>query len=326
MIKFELKPFHSRLDSTKIQDAMRCYRYYFYKYILGWVPDRPELHLDFGRLWHKSMEHLILNGQSAKTVLEAYDILNSGYREIFPEESSDSDRAPKTPGTILANLPKYSIFCKSQGDNFKPVYTEIGGSVPISESNRLYFRMDSILQNLDNGKFLSLEHKTGSQLSEKWKNNWKLKFQTGTYNHVLHCLYKDEEIEGVYINGAIFTKGRGIDYLRVPVRKSVEMLEVWLKQANWYYEGIIVETEHFLDELSHDLELVMQCFQQNTESCTDYSGCEYFNFCTAWPNPLRHIEEIPEGFRQKFWDPTVGEVDLNGVALREDKARKIFEL
>ncbi len=62
MSKILQQPTFTIVDSSKLQDYMMCPRYYFYRYVLGWVPEEPNHDLIFGEAWHVSIAHLKLYG------------------------------------------------------------------------------------------------------------------------------------------------------------------------------------------------------------------------------------------------------------------------
>lgn len=282
-------------DVTKIQSYMSCPRAYFYEFVLGWRPDYPNIHLEFGSAIHLAMEHLILHGYGDKSVMEAYDKFLSYYRQFF-SEMQDQDNHPKSPAMALRCLMEYAAYYKH--DNFEPLYTEIAGKVTLSEDHELHFRMDSILKTSEGIK--SREHKTGSQLSRQWVDQWSLKMQTGVYNHVLYCLFPAEEVWGVEINGLIFSK-KNIQFSRVPARRTLASMEVWYHNTIGWLDRIKEDYSKLKESSPSDP--VLKCFCMNTENCTKYFGCRYHDFCLAWPNPLSRCEEVPMGMKVEYWDP-----------------------
>jgi hypothetical protein len=292
-------------DATKIQSYMDCPRSYFFEYVLGWRPDSSNIHLEFGSAWHLAMEHLIVHGYDDVSILEAYTKLNTYYRQFF-SEVLDEQYHPKTPAMALTALVKY---CKEYaGEPFTPLFTEVAGSVSLTDKHTLSFRIDSILDTPDGIK--SREHKTGSQLSRPWMDQWALKMQTGVYNHVLYCLFPRDKVWGVEINGAIFSK-KDIKFQRVPARRTVEGMEAWYwNTINWCDR---------IDQDFQDLAIcspedtVMRAFWQNTENCTKYFGCKYHDFCMAWGNPLSRCQEVPTGFKIEYWNPKAEEDDAKAV-------------
>jgi hypothetical protein len=277
---------------------MECPRAFFYEYILGWRSEEPNLHLEFGKAWHLAMEHLILHGYESDSIQAAYAAFLEHYRKFFPD-ITDEVHAPKNPTNAFRALVGYALEYKD--DVFKPIYTEIAGTVPLDDKHLLHFRMDSVIEV--EGQIRSREHKTGSQLSRQWTDQWSLAIQTFVYNHVLCCLYPPEQVWGIEING-VFLQKKENKYMRVPARRNLNMM-----QASYWN---VLHTYHQLDfdmNLLHneasDSDPVMMCFAMNPTNCTKYFGCKYHDFCMAWPNPLQRCEEVPLGFKIEYWDPSL---------------------
>ncbi|MFA5378321.1 MAG: PD-(D/E)XK nuclease family protein [Dehalococcoidia bacterium] len=292
-------------DATKIQNYMDCPRSYFYEYILGWRPEAPNLHLEFGKAWHLAMEHLILcHGRDGcytpLAVHEAYELFLTHYRQFWGPMQDEANH-PKSPGSALKALAEYTI--EYHADSFTPLYTEIAGTVPLAANKLLHFRMDSILQTGNMGEADSIrsrEHKTASQLSRQWTDQWLLKTQSFIYNHVLCCLFPQDQVWGIEINGVIFNKTK-IQFQRVPARQPVHMMEVGFWNVGAWFDAIQEDIAKL--QICSPSENVMRCFRQNTESCTKYFGCRYHDFCMGWANPLQHLDEMPMGFKVEYWNP-----------------------
>jgi len=286
------------LDSSKIQDFMSCPRQYFYRYMLGWKSESPNNHLIFGEAVHLAMEHLLINGYNDTSASEAFDLFNNRYREDFPE-NTDELFAPKTPTRVLKMLAEYVEKYKTDLKDFDVLYTEVAGTVPLAEDRTLAFRQDSICRGHEG--IFSLEHKTRKgSIDRKWQEQWGLKTQVGTYTHVLHCLFPDEEIYGVKINGLGFLKTK-FSLERVPARKNNTSMQVWLWNTLYWLDQIHWNIG-MLENCKEDNPLMM-AFPMNTESCGNYYGCLYHDFCLAWPNPLKRCDEVPPGLKVEFWSP-----------------------
>lgn len=287
-------------DATKIQAYMDCPRMYFYEYMLGWRPSAPNIHLEFGKAWHLAMEHMILchgrDGEyTSQTVKEAYALFLTHYRKFWGPEMDETNH-PKSPANAFKALAEYSV--EYARDQFEPLYTEIAGTVPLSESHVLHFRMDSIMRTKDGIK--SREHKTGSQLSRQWTDQWLLKTQSFIYSHALYCLFPQNEVWGVEINGTIFNKTK-IQFQRVPCRQPIQMMEAGFWNVKAWHQSILSDIADLGVQSASDS--VMTCFRQNTENCTKYFGCRYHDFCMGWPNPLQHLDEMPSTFKVEYWNP-----------------------
>lgn len=290
-----------KLDSTKINCFLECPRQFLFSYVFGWRSDRPNNHLVFGQAWHEAMEYLLLNDYSEASIAAAYDAFEVCYRESFPPETDELFK-PKTPTNALKALLAYCEHYKIDKLNFKPLHTEIAGSIAISGERSIIFRMDSICESLTDGTLFSLEHKTkGSSFNRQWVDQWALSFQVGTYSHVLNCLAVDRPVKGVIINGVAFAQ-RETKFQRVPVYRSPEHMQNWLFHANHYCDSIEREYNYLLDAINQP-ENVLVAFPMNPQSCTKYFGCLFYDFCSAWNNPLEHAESPPLGFKFDHWNP-----------------------
>lgn len=291
------------IDSSKLKDHLRCQRFYFYCHVLGWKPEFPSNHLIFGTAWHLPMEHLLLNGYDLDSVNDGYSLFETSYRQHLGPDTDEMFGA-KTPLNAFLALSEYADEYKDDLDIHKVKYTEIAGSASIGHNRDLYYRMDSILENRNNGLISSLEHKTGSR-TWQWEDQWPLSLQIGTYTHVLHCLYDRKKVEGVRMNATFFIKRKKFkaEFMRPLIQKSLGGMNVWFNVVNYRFD-LIEHSMEILDKESEDHE-IMNSFPLNPEGCIKYGRiCEYHDFCTAWPNPLKRCDEPPLGFKIEFWDPT----------------------
>jgi hypothetical protein len=295
------------VDSTKLSEYQRCPRSYFYKYILGWKTDSDQNHLWFGNCWHVAMEHLLLNGYSAQSILEAYRKFEEKYREKFPDYTDDL-HFPRIPSVALTGLSEYCGKYIHDLNGYDVLYTEIAGTVPINEDRIVTFKMDAILRNKKTNQVLCREHKTTSRGGRAWEDKFKLSLQVGTYDHVMKCLFGVDFVEGVEINGAIFNKGdkrKGefgvVKFQRIPIKRNAYISNAWLFNINKWYDEMEMDMLS-LKECS-DSAPIMTAFKQNTESCTDFWGCPYMDFCLTWSNPLQHTDQVPIGFIEEHWNP-----------------------
>jgi len=304
-------------DSSKLDDYLRCHRFYFFRYILGWDLDFPAHDLLFGEAYHKAREHQLLHGYD--DVAGAFEAFNNCYRLHFaPEE--DEIYKPKTPTAVLNALMKFAEERYADlVDNEVVVIdgqkmTEISGTVPIDENRVLHYRMDSILRRLEDGMIFSWDHKTTAEkyiLGRQWADQFFLSIQNGTYTHCLYCMFPIEQVLGIEFCGTGFaflsrgsanrSSGYHATLRRVPAFKTPEQMNAWL----WTVNNLLDEIERDMDKLFHCTEndAVLMAFPMNGTSCTDYRGCQYHDYCLSWPNPLRQCYEPPLGFIEKFWNP-----------------------
>jgi len=275
---------------------------YFFNHMLGWKNEMPNNHLVFGSAWHVAMEHLLLNGYSGASIRDAQEKLRIHYRKEFPEET-DEIFSPKTPDRATLALVEYTNEYPHDLEDFEVLYTEIAGTVPITDKKIMYFRMDDILRHKRKGYYFSLEHKTGTYLNDQWSMQWALGLQAGTYTHSLYCLYPQELVRGIRINGTFFkrTKAPLFDFGRVPVWKTPHQMRSWYATVNYWIGMLEQETNGLATETDSDP--VMRSFPMNPTNCNKYFGCAFHDLCCAWQNPLQHCSEPPLGMKIEFWDP-----------------------
>lgn len=301
------------LDATKIQEYMRCPRRFFFNYVLGWEPEGASVDLVFGSAWHEAMEVLLEQGYTQDAVANAYLRFEALYREVFGPEM-DLQLAPKIPSNAMRALARYITHWANDMQDYKVLHIEVAGSVLLAEDKPIFYKMDSIMEELATSMIFSMEHKTTKSVQGRWAQQWRQKFQCGVYTHVLYCLFPPERVLGVKINGVQLTdppvmkndgtprKGaRDIEFLRVPVRMSQDRMADWLDTAEFYYDWIQQEFEN-LSSCSAD-DQTMRAFPKCTESCGDFYGCPFLDYCTAHGNPLRLADKPPLGYTTRFWDP-----------------------
>lgn len=309
------------LDSSKINDFLKCPRYYMYRHYLGWQSETISNHLIFGSAVHVALEHLLLNGYDNNSIMGAFDLFLAEYRKTF-SESQDEIFEPKTPQNFFHILNAYANNYKRDLENFEVLYTEIAGTVAINGVDSIALRMDSILKDRKSGKVFSLEHKTASS-TYLWSQQWLLSIQVGTYTHALNCLFGQNEVDCVTMNGLFISKAKNSwkdinstgrtknklpwEFIREPIAKSKDQMQVWLSRVNWLYDEIKYHTSMAGGDDARNGE-VLGYFPLNSQACSDYGKlCIFHPFCIAWPNPLKRCDDVPIGFVKEFWDPLAKE-------------------
>jgi len=306
------------VDSSKMDDYLRCPRYFFYSHVLGWRLDLPNHDLYFGESWHRAREYQLIHGY--EEVEGAYQTFLDFYRKKFPEET-DANYRPKVPEAAHQALLNFCITYPTDLDDNELLrnpdtgepFTEISGTVPIDDHRVLHFRMDSLLRRKKDGKVFSWDHKTTTKYIKysNWADQFYLSIQNGTYTHCMYCLFPIDQVLGVEFCGT------GFEYLsrgsasrppgfystlrRVPAFKTPDQMNNWLFTVIDTYNNI----ERDFDRLSHckESDEILQAFTMNPGGCSKYRGCEFHDFCLNVPNPLRQCQEPPFGFRVEFWDP-----------------------
>lgn len=294
------------IDGSKLKTFATCPRQFFYEYILGWRREAPNNHLIFGEAWHLAMEQLLLEGFGKDSVLKAYNLFEDKYRETFAPDT-DQLYSPKNPLRAFDALVDYTKRYREQDNKFNTMETEIAGTVVLSEDYTIHYRMDSIVLDTEVDLIHSMEHKTASNFNQAWGMQWSLAFQVWIYTHVLYCLYKQEQVRGVLINGTSFRKVKDDskslrhDFLRVPCWKTPDQMEAGYYDILFFMGQLFNEYEYLSESSLSDR--VLKAFPRNPESCTKYFGCTWHDFCMSWANPLQRCDAPPIGFIQEWWNP-----------------------
>ncbi len=309
-------PYHSCWDirdSSKLDDYYNCARLYFFKHILGWRVSSHRHDLFFGECWHIAREHMMIHGYN--DTHGALGAFLMRYREELPPETDEIYR-PKNPDGVVMAIPTFAGYYRRDLEENEVLYTEVSGTVPVDEKRVLYFRMDTVMRNLQTGTIFSWDHKSkGGDFNRQWEDKFHLCIQNGTYSHCLYCMYPDEMeaglIKGVEFCGTSFKflkrggkvnpPGYTIQFKRVPAWKSSSQMNVWL----WNTLDLLDDLDRDMDRLMHCKigDSVMQAFRQGPNHCVSYFGCEFHDYCMTWHNPLTEAHTPPLGFMEEYWDP-----------------------
>lgn len=294
------------VDATKLETFLECPRRFFYKYVLGWEPEFTNHDLVFGQAWHIAMEYLLLNGYGSEQVMEAHRLFSNHYEKYFPIEVQ-SELEPKTSSNALLALTYYCARYGVEDSLFTVLYTEIAGSITVLNGRIIYFRMDTVIDDPQHG-ICSLEHKTAKSLERTFQDKWLLHNQPNLYTHVLYCMFPVDSVHGVIINGTALykqgprTKKPPAEFLRVPCRRTPEMMNVWIHNLDRWLDDLYNEYDLLMS--TKDSDDFMSAFKQNTTNCTQYWGCRYKDFCVGWANPVQYCNDVPSGFVKRYWNPS----------------------
>lgn len=336
---------HDIHDSSKITEFLDCKRKYFWHYMMGLTRDgggNGSVHLVHGEGMHRMLASLweykwkhgsyprLYDEEGLPTPErdEIFDKYLSYYRETFGPEQ-DEENEPKTPAGASAIIDAYVERYQMEDKRYKVVETEFEGSsipaievagrtyVSFSEEKKLHYRLDLVVEDAQ-GLWI-MDHKTTSQFSRQWFQQWPLSFQMFLYCHAGLGLFGSERFRGFIINGVrIFkykkdNKTKGIkagDYEatfeRVRQRVSMDLLSAWHLEVQRHLEDIERETEILSKDSAEGQ--AMASFPKNPQTCTKYFGCPYHDLCTSSGNPLTLIHNLggkpPLGWKQEWWDPS----------------------
>ncbi len=293
-------------DSSKTDTFMSCPRKYFYRYILGWTPDMNNIHLGFGTAWHLAVEHLARChhlGLTKAHVDEANDIFLASYRKEFDAEW-DEDNAPKNPA--FAYLGLIAIANKLEKQNMNVLYTEIPGTISLTDDDVIHFKIDMIAEGLKghdfHGQKFIVDWKTTKSATQSWRDQWEMAIQPKTYLHAINFLYGAENVAGVIMSGTIFRKTKPIEFMDHHVGATPTGMMMWMWTMRHHFS--LLKWCHEALAASSDEDDIMEAFPPNPSACTSKWGtCPFLSVCSNTPNPLQMCGEPPVNMKIEHWDP-----------------------
>lgn len=288
------------LDSSKLGDARRCLRYYFFRHFLGWCSIYPNLDLVFGQAWHIAVEYVWKHGiDDMQIYVEAFTFAQEYILKYYSLQE-DVENHPKSMGGIKNGL--FSMF-ENRHIWKDCVYlnSETWGDLILEQERSIRFRLDLTVFDHSLNKIMVIDHKTSKSNSYLYKLPYHTAFQLKCYIFAGKSYYGADKVGGLWINKSVFQKTK-VDHERILILPSDEILHQWQLQAIDEYD-IIMEEYEKLVTYDHPDNSCMRSFRQNEGGCIAYQKpCPYFDICSITPNPLK-IKEVPDGFQRKFWKP-----------------------
>lgn len=304
----EPNPTWTVLDSSKISDSNKCWRYFFLRHILGFDSKSPKQDLVFGEAIHRGMEAILewkRKNEGMPYPLHphlgeyAYVLFEEVYRKSFDPDTDDIYE-PKSPLRAQAMFPAYLSFWREADINLKVHFTEVCGTVPVSsDGDVLHFRIDGIIER--DGKVGVMDHKTSKVNRASWELQWQINVQIGTYLHALYCFYEPKDVSGFVVNGLFFHKN-DFAFIRPEIHKSPEMQMVWLNSVQDFLFNFERHMETFRteDSPSHPY---MKAFPLTPGAYFTCPSCPFFSFCASRANPLACMQALEQTYNREFWDP-----------------------
>lgn len=311
---------HSRLDTFRA-----CMRKGYYSYFRQWALSGAAVAPTWGSSWHCSMDVVWRNhaatGKARSLVIEeAYQAFitewtKSGFSHPDDMSPDDIDNlGAKTPQIAQEMLFSYfeareHIFLDP---SFKLLDIERPFAVPLDPNDPTLFyvgKLDKVFEY--QGRVRVGEHKsTGSYkvngpFRQDYIDSFAPNSQVDGYLYALHKLcqegaYGDHnktKAGGIWIDAALTHKKIHDGFMIIPIERRMEHLDEWLWTTMTWVDMIEGNIAAAKERSSLDTPY-MAAFPQNTNSCSNFGGCGYRDFCRSYPNPAK-VKEIPLGYVKK---------------------------
>lgn len=323
-------------DNTRISDFKRCPRYFYFRHVRDWVPDRKSMPLIFGSCWHEAMDTIWANHATAFSnqkvvVRQAYDAFVAKWLaegmthpdELSPDEIDEM--TPRTPQIALEMLYAYveareHIFTNP---SFKLIDIERPFAVPLDPNDPALFyvgRLDKVFQfqravRIGEHKTSSSYKKDGGFRSD-FLDSFTPNSQIDGYLYAQRLIY-GETAASVWVDAALVHKSVHDAFTFIPIERQTSMIDSWLWTVHFWIDQI-ENNKAALDSPEHVEGEYMAAFPQNTGSCGNYGGCPYADICRTIANP--HKESGPPlGYREEHWSP-FDEIKLEKLGFTVEKS------
>jgi hypothetical protein len=287
-------------DNTSLSIFKACPRKYKYSIVDGWRSPRKSPPLIFGGAYHDVLEHYELQlamGAEPDTALH-----NAVKRAFELSEAGFGDDTRRTRLTLIRSLVWYADQYKN--DSLKQHIFPNGKvalemsfrfELPFSPtgSNSPYIycgHMDKLATY--NSALWTVERKhTTSTLNEQFFQRYYFSSQIGGYVYAGKVVF-DTPVAGAIIEATQVAVNFS-RFGRVVSHRVNDHLEEWMEDTKYWIKQIEYSASH-------------ESWPHNTESCSDFGGCQFRGVCGKAPGIRQMILEAD--FVKDRWNP----LDIRG--------------
>lgn len=284
-------------DATSIETAMTCPRKYYYVMIEGRRPIKKSVHLYFGGLYAKALEHFYkYRARGASIDAAVCRVVRETLIATWDADMGQPmpfSHAAKTRFSLIRSIVWYlaEFADESKGGlqtymlkNGKPA-VELSFSFEMLEDIVLCGHLDRVA-TMGDEKYVMDQKTTGATLTSYYFDQFKPHNQFSLYT-LAGKIVLDTPIKGVIIDAAqvavSFTRfERSITY-----RTEEELNEWW--------ESVLTTIRLTQSYTALDK------FPMNLSACGNYGGCPFRHVCAAAPKIREKI--LAHDFKIKTWDP-----------------------
>ncbi len=273
-------------DNTKMKCFQTCRIKYYYRHILGLVPNMDKNALRFGKAIHTGLSIWYETGDADKALHEAF----KDYEDDLTDEKRTSARGKE----ILSEY-----FLQYPTEPFDIIANEIPVEILISSDpyNNYILTGKIDLVCKWHGGIYGIDHKTTSRLGDYYFTQYEISRQMLGYTWALKQLYsaKDSAVQGMLINALAVYKNK-FKFERQPLTYSQTKLQ-WYET---YIPRLMKKIRGFENKVNiKEGENPRDYILPNWNSCNNYGRCVYKEVCKS----SRPEYVIEQNFKQEFWDP-----------------------
>lgn len=298
-------------DNSMISMYRACPRFYYLRYVLGLVPDRPQSPaLTFGLAWHAAMDAVYKtrgDEEAARFAFEEEWLKQGMTLDMSPED--EENLAPRTPMIAFEMLSNYIESRRKMLDECVVLSVEQPIAIPFPGLDDTYYvgRLDKVIQW--NGIHV-MDHKTTTAYSVKGQfrpdyiSSWNWSTQMKGYQVAAQPYYPT--MQDVWIDAALVHKKVHNAFRLIPVSHFRPLLEEWL----WDTRRWIQEIEREEQDLADNNYVVPKGgFRMNEdEAYGKYGPSPFLDLCSTGIIP-RLGDPPPPGYKIEKWEP----FDIHGL-------------
>ena len=322
-------------DNSRISNFKRCPRYFLYRDMYDWTPDRKAPALIFGSGWHAGMDviwrrHAAPKQEFNSVADEAYQAFcgewtKAGYADPSELSPDDLDELmPRTP--MVAQEMFYNYIEERQyifkDPSFELIDIERPFAVPLNPNDdSLWYvgRIDKIFRFKKRIKFG--EHKTSTAYKKDGPFRGEFVDSFSPNSQIDGYLFYGrnefgKEFDEVWVDAALVHKTVHDGFQIIPIARDFAHIDSWLYETMFWIDQIEMN-KGVLRERSEMDTPYLAAFPKNTGSCGNYGGCSYGDLCRAISNPAK-LQMIPMGYKEEHWSP-FSEVKLEKLGFTPDK-------
>lgn len=325
-------------DNSRISGMKNCPRYFLFRYILDWAPAQTSLPLIFGSSWHAAMDVIWENYKDAvKNTTEVVTLGTAAFVECWVERgmthpddmSPDNidDWNPRLPQVASEMMYEY-IDARSHiftDPSFELLSVEEPFAIPLDPNNPNLFYVGRLDKKVRFRKsVIAIEHKTTTAYKKDgffrndWIDSFSLSAQVDGYQFRLRSEY-GKEAGGVYIDGALVHKTVHEGFKFIPINRQEMYIDAWLFDTHYWISEIERHKAIYKERAGLDTPY-LAAFPKNTESCTKYGRCQFFDICTSVMNPAK-LDGAPLGYKVEPWSP-FEEIALEKIGFTRDRTNE----